>query len=144
MSSRPIVESLLAEMERNVILLEELQRVPQEEFIRDPRHHLLAERCFQLAIQCLLYVCYRLAADAGWPKPQDGPGAIQLLAEKGVLPSAFAQRIAGMANFRNILVHAYLNIRRDVVHSKLAQVGDLREFQRHVLAYLSSRPQGLP
>ncbi len=137
-----IVESLLSELENNVALLEQLRAIPKEEFSANPRHYLFAERCFQLAIQCLVDVAYRLAAGEGWPKPQDSAGAIQLLGEKRVLPQEFVRKIAGVVGFRNILVHAYLHIDRGLVHSKLAEIGDFREFQRHVLAYLSLRKKG--
>ena len=39
-------------------LLEELRQVERDEFLANPRHYLLAERCFQLAIQCVMDVAY--------------------------------------------------------------------------------------
>jgi uncharacterized protein YutE (UPF0331/DUF86 family) len=137
-----IVETLLGEMEKNVDLLEELKTVSQEDFVRDPKAHLLAERCFQLAIQCLVDAAYRLAADEAWPKPQDSVSALSLLGERGVVPKAFVEKTHGMLKFRNILVHAYLHIDRGIVHAKLAEIEDFREFERHVLKYLADRRQG--
>jgi uncharacterized protein YutE (UPF0331/DUF86 family) len=134
-----IVESLLVDMDEHVRLLEPLQTVSKEEFTGDPRHYLFAERCFQLAIQCLVDIAFRLAADEGWPKPADGVAALQLLGDRGVLPRDFAKKIGGIVAFRNILVHAYLHIDRGIVHSKLAEVGDFREYQRHILTYLAAR-----
>jgi uncharacterized protein YutE (UPF0331/DUF86 family) len=134
-----IVESLLVAMDEHVRLLEPLQAVSREEFMANPRNYLFAERCFQLAIQCLVDVAYRLAADEGWPKPQDGAAALQLLGEKGVLPRDLVKKLGGIVAFRNILVHAYLHINRGIVHAKLAEIGDFREYQRHILTYLSAR-----
>jgi uncharacterized protein YutE (UPF0331/DUF86 family) len=136
-----IVESLLVAMDEHVRLLEPLQAVSREEFTANPRNYLFAERCFQLAIQCLVDVAYRLAADEGWSKPQDGPAALQLLGEKGVLAPDFVKKLGGIVAFRNILVHAYLHINRGIVHAKLAEIGDFREYQRHILTYLSKRGQ---
>lgn len=53
-----------------------------------------------------------------------------------MFPVDFAERIVGMANFRNILVHGYLKINRGIVYDLLARVEDLRECARHLLAYL--------
>lgn len=53
-----IVENLLAEMEKNVNLLQGLVGVSKAEFTSDPQRYLFAERCFQLAIECLVDVCY--------------------------------------------------------------------------------------
>jgi uncharacterized protein YutE (UPF0331/DUF86 family) len=136
-----IVESLLAAMDENVSLLETMKAVSRQEFTADPRQYLFAERCFQLAIQCLVDAAFRLAADEGWPKPQDGAAAIRLLGEKRVLPLDFVNKIGGIVAFRNVLVHAYLHINRGIVHEKLAELGDFRQYQRHVLAYLSARGQ---
>jgi uncharacterized protein YutE (UPF0331/DUF86 family) len=36
----------------------------------------------------------------------------------------FATRIAGMTNFRNVLVHAYLRINRDIVYEYLDKLED--------------------
>jgi uncharacterized protein YutE (UPF0331/DUF86 family) len=127
-----IVRELLLEMGRNVAILEELRAVPPDRFLGDPRHYLLAERCFQLAIQCLLDVCSYLASMNGWPKPEESRDAILLMGSHGVLPPEFAQCISGMAGFRNILVHAYLKIDRRVVQAYLGHLDDFRTFALHV------------
>lgn len=142
MGGNALIEDMLAEIERQSLLLEELAKVPKDEFIREPRTHLLAERCFQLAIQCVLDVCNAVISRHGWTKPRESGDSIRLLGTKGVYPESFARRIEGMAGFRNILVHAYLHINRETVHSKLTDLGDFREFSRHVLAHLSCGGSG--
>jgi len=134
-----VIHNIFAEMEKNANLLEELETISKLEFVNDPHRYLLAERCFQLAIQCVLDISYYIASKSEWDKPADGPSAIRLMGEKGVLPKEFAQRIVGMANFRNILVHAYLNIKREIVYDMLERLDDFRTFQRHVLAYLAAQ-----
>ena len=101
-------------------LLEELRQVERDEFLANPRHYLLAERCFQLAIQCVMDVAYTLASFHQWQRPTDGRDALRLLGRQGVVPPAFADRIAPMANFRNILVHDYLGLDVDVIWHVLA------------------------
>lgn len=131
-----LIEELLEEMERNVGRLREMQKVSREDFAGDPHHYLYAERCFQLAIQCLVDTCCYLAAQKRWQKPESASEAVELLARQGVLTETFGRRIAGMANFRNILVHAYLKIDREVVYSMLDRLDDFGEFARQVLDYL--------
>lgn len=129
---------LLEELERNLLILEELGRLSQDEFLANPRHYLLAERCFQLAIQCVMDTGYTLASFHQWQRPEDGHDAILLLGRQGVLPQDLAHRIAPMANFRNILVHAHLGINRELVYRYLGQLGDFREFITFLDAYLQS------
>ncbi|MCE7869395.1 DUF86 domain-containing protein [bacterium CPR1] len=131
-----LVRELLIEIDRNVSLLSELASLSREEFTRNPRHYLLAERCFQLAIQCVLDIGFYLAAQSGWQRPEESREAILTLGRQGVLPSDFAQRIQGMANFRNVLVHAYLGINRNLVYDYLTRLEDFTEFSRHIESYL--------
>ena len=97
---------------------------------------ILAERCFQLAIQRVMDTSYTLASFQQWQRPEDGRDAILLLGRQGVLPRDFAEKIAPMANFRNVLVHAYLGINRELVYRYLGQLGDFRTFLKHLDAYL--------
>ncbi len=127
---------LLQELEKNLVILEELGNLSRDEFLANPRHYLLAERCFQLAIQCVMDMGYTLASFHRWQRPEDGRDAILLLGRQGILPEAFAAKIAPMANFRNVLVHAYLGINRELVFRYLSQVQDFRIFLQHLDAYL--------
>lgn len=127
-------------MERNVAHLESLRdSVTLEDFIADPRQHLFAERCFQLAIQCLVDIAYYLASQRGWQKPESAAEAVLTLGRQGALTQDFAKRIVGMANFRNILVHAYLQINRETVYQLLSDLGDFREFARQMTRYIDAQ-----
>ena len=131
-----VIQDRVEEIHRNVALLTELRALPREDFLANPKHYLLAERCLQLAIECLTDICYYVAGKSRWGKPANSAEAILLMGHKGVLTSDFAERIVGMANFRNILVHAYLAIDRGIVHDHVQEVEDFYEFERQMLAYL--------
>jgi uncharacterized protein YutE (UPF0331/DUF86 family) len=128
---------LLQELERNLLLLEELRHLDQAEFLGNPRHYLLAERCFQLAIQCVMDMGYTLASFHQWQRPEDGRDAILVLGRQGILPAEFAAKIAPRAHFRNVLVYAYLGINRELVYRYLTQLDDFRTFLRHLDVYLN-------
>jgi len=134
--SSQIIQDRLLEMDENLALLEEMKGMPLKEFLADPKVYKLAERCLQLSIECLLDICDHIIASENWPKPLDRAGAIIRLAEKGVYPRDYAEKIVGMANFRNILVHAYLRIDRALVYEHMQKIQDFRDFQRYILDYL--------
>ena len=71
----------------------------------------------------------------GFEKPRDYYEAIMRLGEAGILPMDFAQILAPLAGFRNILVHDYLEIDWDEVYNNLQQVQDLYKFMDHVKAW---------
>ena len=62
---------------------------------------------------------------------------ILALGTEGVMPLEFAQRFAGIAGFRNIVIHEYLVVDPIKVY-ELLQTGpdDFRAFARYVVDYL--------
>jgi len=96
------------------------------------------ERGLQICVQNCLDVATHLAAAAGRDVP-DYATAIDRLAELGALPDDFARRFRAVAGFRNVLVHGYLEVDRDLVHRVLNErLEDFRAFATHAERYLGS------
>jgi uncharacterized protein YutE (UPF0331/DUF86 family) len=90
------------------------------------------ERGLHLCCQNTLDIATHLAASAGRDAP-DYASAIDVLGDLGVLPFEFATRFRGIAGFRNILVHGYLNLDIARMHELLnAGLEDFVEFARLV------------
>ncbi len=67
---------------------------------------------------------------------QDYRQAVESLGREGVLPSAFAERMAPIAGFRNILVHEYLAIDPVKLYDMLIHGRtDLQEFGQRIIEY---------
>jgi len=127
-------------MDENIRILEELRDLSYEEFSKNPKTYKLAERCFQLAIECIIDICHYLIAQNAWPRPADNAEAVLRLGEQGVIPKDFATKIFSMVNFRNILVHAYLKIDQSIVYDHMQELNDFRIFQEHIIQYLEQQP----
>ena len=100
------------------------------------------ERGLQLCAQNALDVATHLVAAAGREAP-DYATSIDRLAEADVLPRDFAARFRGVAGFRNVLVHGYLEVDLVLVQQALAE--RLEEFERFaafVEAYLERTSSG--
>lgn len=80
----------------------------------------------------------KLSPPGGCSK-RDAYGAIEMLGKVGVLPREFAQSLAPIAGFRNILVHEYLEIDWNEVLRNLQRLGDLYNFPQHVKTWLKDR-----
>jgi uncharacterized protein YutE (UPF0331/DUF86 family) len=94
------------------------------------------ERGLQLCSQNALDVATHLVAAAGLDAP-DYATAIDRLVELGVLPGEFAARFRGIAGFRNVLVHGYLEVDLGLLQRILSErLRDFREFSDHVERYL--------
>ncbi len=78
-----------------------------------------------------------IAASTGRDVP-DYATAIDRLAEMGVLPREFATRFRGVAGFRNVVVHGYLDIDVALLHRLLNDhLEDFTTFARQVGSYLT-------
>ena len=96
----------------------------------------LVERGLQLCAQNALDIATHLAASAGVDAP-DYASAIDALATLGVLSTEFAASFRAIAGFRNVLVHAYLEVDLGLLHATLnGRLGDFRSYAAQVEAYL--------
>lgn len=134
-----VVHKRLQEMTENLAILEEFKSLSFAQFAADPKIYKLAERCFQLCIECIIDIAHYLISQRKWEQPLDNTEAILILGANGVLDEFFSQSIAGMAGFRNILVHGYLSIDRTIVYENLRRLEDFHTFQAQVLAYLNQQ-----
>jgi len=139
MINQKVITTRLAEISENLAILEEMKAVPLEKFIKQPKTYKLAERCFQLGIECVIDIAHYLLSQKGWEHPAGSTEAILQMARHRVFPLAFARSIAGMVNFRDILLHAYLKIDRRIVYEYLQRLEDLRTFQKHIMKFLQKK-----
>lgn len=131
-----IIKEHLVVIDENLKILDELQKVDKEEFLKEPKIFKLAERCLEVNIQALLDVCHYIIANNNWVKPTNNREAIEIISRNNVIPEEFAKRILPMAGLRNILIHEYIKINPQRIHEQLKSLADFREFQRYIVAYL--------
>ena len=137
MDTTPIV-ARLSVIVNSVNALKDLQKLTYDEFAVDHILHASAERHFQVAIQAALDIGGVLLAEVSPNVPANYTDVFLQLAEAGVLPLDFAQKIVGMAKFRNVLVHLYVEVDLHKVYYYLQN--DLEDFElymRYVSEYLT-------
>ncbi|MGH7342285.1 MAG: type VII toxin-antitoxin system HepT family RNase toxin [Candidatus Rokuibacteriota bacterium] len=106
--------------------------------VSDREERWIVERGLQLCAQNTLDIATHLAASAGHDVP-DYAAAIDRLAEMRILPPDFAVRLRGVAGFRNVVVHGYLDVEVALLHRLLNDhLDDFSVFAQHVGAYLAS------
>ena len=99
----------------------------------------IVERGLQLCAQNALDIATHLAAGSGRDVADDA-SAIDRLTALDVLPREFAAHFRGVAGFRNVVVHGYLDVDLDVVH-RLRQTGldDFVTFAGHISRHLDAQ-----
>jgi uncharacterized protein YutE (UPF0331/DUF86 family) len=127
----------LSVIANSVNALKALQPLTYDEFARE---HILvgsAERDFQVAVQAALDIGAHLLAELSVDVPKDYKDIFLKLAEVGILPLDFVPRLVGMAKFRNVLVHLYLEVDlKRLYHYLQHDLDDLELFARYVSEYL--------
>ncbi len=130
------IERRLDELNERLQRLRPLQEKTRSDFEEDPYLRDIAERNLEVAAQCCIDICSRIIGLEDGPKPQDYYEAIRRQGSLGVLPPEFAERLAPLAGFRNVLAHQYLSVNWDEVYSHLHQLDDLDRFAQHVRRWL--------
>jgi uncharacterized protein YutE (UPF0331/DUF86 family) len=123
--------------------LRKLRPLTYDEFACDHVLTSSAERDFQVAIQAALDVASIILADQAVKLPRDYKDLFPALAEIGVLPPDFAQKLVNMAKFRNVLVHLYLEVDLQRVYRYLQEnLDDFETFARYVSEWLQTHATG--
>ncbi|GAB4296095.1 MAG: DUF86 domain-containing protein [Thiohalomonadaceae bacterium] len=111
-------------------ILERAGRYTLQEFLADPEHYGSAERFLQLAIEASLDMGSHIVADEGLGTVEQGRDIPRLFREHGFIDTDLEQRWIRMIGLRNILVHEYLEVDREIVHDVLRNhLGDLAALQ---------------
>lgn len=127
----------LERLDKYVRYLSEIQKVNKKSFLADYHFHGLAERYFQLAIEVLLDIGKLIVIGENLRKPEDNQDIFTVLHEQGIISENLTDRVIGIANFRNILVHDYEKIDSEIVYQKLQRnLLDFQEFKQEILQYL--------
>lgn len=74
------------------------------------------------------------------PKPSQKQEIIEILEKAKIIPSLLSTKLSGVARFRNLLVHEYVKIDRDMVYQILStRIPELEGFARSVTKYLKKK-----
>ena len=133
-----VVRDRLRHLRRVVGNLEELRSVERKEFLSSYRHFWLAERGLQLAAEALFDIGTHILAGEFNLHPAEYEEVTRRLARQGVISSGLYERLRGLGGFRNILVHAYLEIDEERVYDFLQnELQAFRDFTGEVEAFLA-------
>ena len=114
-----VLRKRLNKLDEYLSILDELRQVNQEAFNTQPQLYGSAERFLHLAIETVLDMGNHIIADENLGMVNHYSDIPNILADNGYISAELAQRWIRMIGFRNILVHDYLDIDRDIVYGVL-------------------------
>ncbi|NMB16505.1 MAG: DUF86 domain-containing protein [Firmicutes bacterium] len=129
----------LQNIQESLTVLEQMRNIPLADFKEDIVRSWAVERGLERCIQNVLDIGGHILASIGVSLPSEYRQTILQLGEQGVLPTSFAEQMAPMAGFRNLLVHEYLQIDFDRVYDMLHNhLDDFRAFAYYVAEFMKS------
>ncbi|MFQ6061248.1 MAG: DUF86 domain-containing protein [Thermoplasmata archaeon] len=131
------IHSKLEDLRKYTNLLKQYRQESKERLMSDLTLRGAVERYLQVSIECVLEIGEMIISKESWRKPETYREVIEILGEKNVLPSEFAERFSRIAGLRNILVHRYADVDLDELYHHLQEdIGDFDEFARHIANHL--------
>jgi len=129
-----VIINKLSRVEIYLTRLEQIIPRSFEEYEKDWKAQMIAERILQILIEIIIDTANRIIALHNWGPVTSSSDAIRLLAEKGVIPSEGPYD--RMVRFRNFIVHAYDKVDSEIVYSILRNdLEDIRKFRDRILEY---------
>jgi len=126
-----VIRKRLNKLDEYLFILRGLQKYSFEEFVCDPEHYGSAERFLQLAIEATLDMGNHVIAELALGTVNWYSDIPDILAEKGYLGDDLKETWIRMIGFRNILVHEYIDLDRQIVYEilqhHLADLATLRQ-----------------
>jgi uncharacterized protein YutE (UPF0331/DUF86 family) len=119
--------------------LEPYAALDTEDYLASPERIYASRYLLITAVEDALAAANHIIASETYRAPADYADAFRSLSEAGVLSPELAQRLEGMARFRNLLVHVYAQVDDRKVHEFLQQ--DLPDLDQFVHAVLDAFPE---
>jgi len=132
-----VILQLLESLREQITLLEPLQSESLADLVADPVRYNGLLHLLQVSVGRVTDVGAHLLAGSGLEVPDEYRQIIIKMGHYRILPYDFAERIAPMASFRNIVVHQYLTVDPALVYEHLQHgLGDFEQFIGYIHAYL--------
>ncbi len=141
--SKELYNKIISKLERSdeyFGYLKDIQKVNKKSFLTDYHFYGLAERYLQLEIEVVIDIGKMIIVKEDLKRPEDNGDIISVLADNKVISKKLSEKLIGVVNFRNILVHDYEKIDREIVYKKLQKnLDDFSDFKKSIINFLKKR-----
>lgn len=138
MVNQILVKRLLGNLHAHVADLRECQSIPLTDYEVDVKTQRYVERTLHIALETVLDITHHIISDENFREPKSYADAFSVLAEHKVISSTLAEKCRKMAQFRNLLVHAYERIDPAQVYGIVQRsLDDLVSFASQIFAFVN-------
>ncbi|SNQ59890.1 type VII toxin-antitoxin system HepT family RNase toxin [Candidatus Methanoperedens nitratireducens] len=138
MINREVINAMIDLIDENIRLIEEIRSQGYESFSNNFRDIQAAKHSLQESIEACLDIGNHIIAEKGFRRAEDYKDIYKVLEEEGIIDPELSARLQEMAQFRNLLVHAYGKIDTKRVFIIMSDdLKDIKEFVKKILKYIS-------
>lgn len=132
-----VIEARLKKLDEYQKSLLRFQDLSLTEYRDDDDIQTIVERKLQLAIQTCIDIANYIISLQNLHIPDNEENIFLVLSQEGIIGDDLAERMKGMVNFRNILVHEYSEIDNEIVRTQLTEnLQDFDEFARSIVDFI--------
>lgn len=140
MADAAVVAAKLEQIEQYHGELLSMQGVSRSAFLDDVATRRAVERMFENAIQACADLAQHVATDDLGYEGETSRGAVEVLADEGVIEDGTASTLRDAVGFRNVLAHEYASVRSEQVYEHLQHdLAVYDEFSQQVAAWFEER-----
>jgi len=137
MVKRDVILSKISQLKEYIDFLKEIRNIPKDEYIMNKFVYGSAERFLHLAIEVTFDICNHIISDLRLRKPENYKDIFKVLFENNIISKTQLEKFTKMAGFRNILVHDYAKINREMVYEIIRNnLNDFEEFIDTISEYI--------
>ena len=141
---RNIKQKIFSKLQKLDEYIEYLQKLTKDtknnkkKFLDDFYLFGTTERYLQLSIQIIIDTVKIIVIEENLEKPDDNQELISVLYNQKIISSKLASKLDGIVGFRNILVHEYGKIDKNIVYQYLhSNTKDFILFKKEILKYIN-------
>lgn len=140
MFDQELIQNKLNQIIEYMDELSQIVAMPDEKIKKDYLVYHTAERLLQLIVDTMTDINMHLIKEKQLNVPDDLQSTFHTLAANGILPADFAEKIAPVVGMRNLLVHRYEKLDRDIFVRKLKQnFPDFKQYTVFIEQAMESR-----
>ncbi|MGB9804958.1 type VII toxin-antitoxin system HepT family RNase toxin [Desulfofundulus sp.] len=137
MLNKDLIYNRIDMIKRSLARLRKMTVLSREQFLADPDNFAIAEHHLRRALESLFNIGRHIMAKQGLGHPVDYRSIILTLGREKILPAEFAERIKGMAGYRNRLVHGYAEVTPEEMYDIMQhRLADFENYCTYILKYL--------
>lgn len=137
MVDREVVLKRLDHLEKKLNYLQDVEQFNKEEFSNNQDIYFRYERALHLAIEAVINLGNHLIADQNLRTPESNRDIFKVLYENELINKQLYTNLEKMAGFRNILVHDYLTLDRELEYEIIQNsIADLRKYMEIIAEHI--------